>query len=100
MKTPPIIAIAIYGAARLAFAQDAQEAREAGGHEVAVFTGVPTVNRSAQWPTPPRRGYGQLGVRADHGGIEGFTLGRQYNLEYLSAADVGDPFHTGTAGGA
>jgi predicted porin len=119
MKTPPIIAIVFCGAARLAFAQDAgagappaaspaspadtassAEAGDAGGHDVAVFTGVPTRTAGRDWATPPRRGYGQLGVRPDHGGVEGFTLGRQYNLEYLTAADVGDPFHTGTAGRA
>ncbi|CAH0305258.1 hypothetical protein SRABI118_04555 [Massilia sp. Bi118] len=114
MKTPSIIAIVFCGAARLAFAQDAAAAGDppassaqpaetaltpAGGHDVAVFTGVPTSTRGADWATPPRRVYGQLG-RSPLGGIEGFTLGRQYNLEYLSLADVGDPFHTGTAGRA
>jgi predicted porin len=123
MKTPPIIAIVFCGAARLAFAQDAGAgagapqaasasasasasavaevaSEEPGGHDIAVFTGIPTRTPGRDWATPPRRGYGQLDVRADHGGIEGFTLGRQYNLEYLTAADVGDPFHTGTAGRA
>ncbi len=117
MKTPTIIAIVIFGAARFAFAQDAQGAQPgtsaapqaapadpasgaADSHDVAVFTGVPIPTAGRDWKTPPRRGYGQLGVRPDHGGIEGFTLGHQYNLEYLSAADVGDPFHTGTAGRA
>jgi predicted porin len=120
MNTPPIIAIVFCGAARIAFAQDAAAAGDppartaasaataasadtaagaAGGHEVAVFTGVPARTRGADWATPPRRVYGQLD-RAPLGGIEGFTLGRQYNLEYLSLADVGDPFHTGTAGRA
>jgi predicted porin len=116
MKTPPIIAIVFCGAARLAFAQDAgaagadaaattpaaTAAGEAGegGHDVAVFTGVPTRNHSADWTRTPRRSYGQLDVRSPLGGIEGFTLGRQYNLEYLSLADVGDPIHTGSAGRA
>jgi predicted porin len=110
MKTPPIIAIVFCGAARLAFAQDAgtgtapaapaSTARGAtGAHDIAVFTGVPIRTRSGDWATPPRRGYGQFG-RSAFGDIEGFTLGRQYNLEYLSLADVGDPFHTGTAGRA
>jgi len=110
MKTPPIIAIVFCGATRLAFAQDtgagtppatpADTAQGAtGAHDVAVFTGVPTHTRSGDWATPPRRGYGQIG-RSAFGGVEGFTLGRQYNLEYLSLADVGDPFHTGTAGRA
>jgi predicted porin len=118
MKTPPIIAIVFFGAARLAFAQDAgavagagaaaatpagaTSAGEAGegGHDVAVYTGVPTRNRGGDWTRTPRRTYGQLDVRSPLGGIEGFTLGRQYNLEYLSVADVGDPFHAGTAGRA
>jgi predicted porin len=120
MKTPPIIAIVLCGAARLAFAQDAAAALPAsgtppdctacdvqangdaaGGHEVAVFTGVPSRSvRSIDWSTPPRRVYGQLDGRSHFGDIEGFTLGRQYNLEYLSLADVGNPFHAGTAGRA
>jgi predicted porin len=116
MKTQPIIAIVLCGAARFAFAQDAAAAAPAapgtqaagtasavaGGHDIAVFTGVPSRSRSRTvWTTPaPRRGYGQLAGKSPHGGIEGFTLGRQYNLEYLALADVGDPFHTGTAGRA
>lgn len=114
MKTPPIIAIVFCGAARLAFAQDAGAGASsaapaapaanapgaAGAHDIAVFTGVPSRSRSGDWATTPRRGYGQLESRSAFGGIEGFTLGRQYNLEYLSLADVGDPFHTGTAGRA
>jgi predicted porin len=71
-----------------------------GGHDIAVFTGVPSRSRSADWATPPRRVYGELVGRSVLGGVEGFTLGRQYNLEYLSLADVGDPFHAGTAGRA
>jgi len=121
MKTPPIIAIVLCGAAGLACGQDAgatlpasaatpdctacdvQASGDAGAgaHEVAVFTGVPSRGvRSTDWWTPPRRVYGQLDARSPFGDIEGFTLGRQYNLEYLSLADVGNPFHTGTAGRA
>ena len=111
MKTPPIIAIVFCGAARLAFAQDAAAgappaapadatAKAAAAHDIAVFTGVPTRNPGADWASPPRRRYGQPDFRSPHGDIEGFTLGRQYNLEYLSLADVGDPFHSGTAGRA
>jgi predicted porin len=121
MKTTPIIAIVFCGAARLAFAQDAgadagtaattpaatpsatpaaTAADEAGGHDVAVFTGVPNRNRGGDWTRQVRRSYGELDFRSVNGGIEGFTLGRQYNLEYLSLADVGDPFHAGTAGRA
>jgi predicted porin len=121
MKTPPIIAIVFCGAARLAFAQDASAVADAGaadatpaatpaaatagevgegGHDVAVFTGVPTRNIGGDLARTPRRSYGQLDVRAPLGGVEGFTLGRQYNLEYLSLADVGDPLHAGTAGRA
>jgi predicted porin len=96
MKTPPIIAIVFCGAARFAFAQDAA----GGGHDIAVFTGVPSRNHSADWATPPRHAYGRLDLQSPFGDVEGFTLGRQYNLEYLSLADVGDPFHTGAAGKA
>jgi predicted porin len=116
MKTPPIIAIVFCGAARFAFAQDAAAGAPtapdapapaaeavsdaAGGHDVAVFTGVPSMGSTGSWSTAPRRSHDQLAGRAPVGGIEGFTLGRQHNLEYLSLADVGDPFHTGTAGQA
>ena len=92
MKTPPIIAIVFCGAARFAFAQDAA----VGGHDIAVFTGVPSRDYNADWATPPRRADGQLDQRTPFGDIEGFTLGRQYGLEYLSMADGGDAFHTGT----
>jgi predicted porin len=94
MKTPSIIAIVFSGAARLAFAQDA------GAHDIAVFTGLPSLGRGADWPAPSRGGYGRLDVRSALGGVDGLTLGRQYNLEYLLLADVGDPFHTGSAGRA
>lgn len=114
MKTPPIIAIVLCGAARLAFAQDAgavagtaaatptasTSAAGEGGHDIAVFTGVPTRTRGSDWTRTPRRTYGELTMRSPLGGIEGFTLGRQYNLEYLALADVGDPFHAGNAGRA
>jgi len=113
MKTPTIIAIVFCGATRIAFAQDAAvspatgeqaappaASADSGPHDIAVFTGIPTRIRSGEWPGPRRRVAGELEARSLLGGIEGFTLGRQYNLEYLSLADVGDPFHTGTAGRA
>jgi predicted porin len=118
MKTPPIIAIVLCGAARFAFAQDAAAAAPAttgagstpdcadcavqaedaaGGHDIAVFTGLPSRNvRSADWTRPPRRVHEQLGARSPFGDAEGFTLGRQHNLEYLSLAYVNDPFRAGT----
>jgi predicted porin len=126
MKTPPIIAIVLCGAARFAFAQDAAAGLAttgapaaatrstpdcatcaapasgdavAGGHDVAVFTGVPSRGRTADWATPPRRVYGQLDGKSRFGDIEGFTLGRQYKHEYLSLADVGDLSHAGTLAG-
>lgn len=63
MKTPPIIAIVLCGAARLAFAQDAgavagtaaatptasTSAAGEGGHDIAVFTGVPTRSHGGEW---------------------------------------------------
>jgi predicted porin len=98
MKTPLTIAIVFCGAARIAFAQDA--APSSGAHDIAVFTGVPTHTRGTDWPTPRRRMPGELEARSILGGIDGFTLGRQYNLEYLSLADVGDPLHSGNAGRA
>lgn len=70
-----------------------------GGHDVGVFTNVPSVG-SADWGTAPRRVYGRLGGFGPGDGIGRFTLGRQYNLEYLTQGDVGDLFHTGTSGKA
>jgi predicted porin len=101
MKTPPIIAILLCGAARFAFAQDAAVAdadttaaaeapaatTSGGGHNVAVFTTVPS--HSVDWSAPARRAYGRLDARPPFGNIEGITL---------SLADVGDPFRMGAAG--
>ncbi len=75
-----------------------------GGHDIAVFTGVaaPQAGRQGDWTatTAPRRTYGRLGGFGPGDGPGRFTLGRQYNLEYLTQADVGDLLHTGTAGQA
>jgi predicted porin len=70
-----------------------------GGHDVGVFTSVPTIS-SSDWSTGPRRVYGRLGGFGPGDGIGSFTLGRQYNLEYLAQGDVGDLLHTGTFGKA
>ena len=74
-----------------------------GGHDIAVFAGVPEARsgrgHGADWPSAPRRVYGRLEQFGPGSGAGRFTLGRQYNLEYLTQADVGDPFHNGTAGG-
>jgi predicted porin len=73
-----------------------------GGHDIAVFTGTPATATHADWPGQqvPRRVYGRLGGFGPGDGPGKFTLGRQYNLEYLTQADVGDLFHTGTGGQA
>jgi predicted porin len=73
-----------------------------GGHDIAVFTGTPATTAHGEWPAQqaPRRGYGRMGGFGPGDGPGKFTLGRQYNLEYLTQADVGDLFHTGTGGQA
>jgi predicted porin len=71
-----------------------------GGHDIAIFTGQPTRSNGAAWTSPPRRTYGRLDDIGTHPGTGGFTLGHQYNFEYLAHPDVGDPFHAGTAGKA
>ncbi|MFC0252672.1 porin [Massilia consociata] len=38
--------------------------------------------------------------RAAEAQAQGLTVGRQYSLEFLALADVGDPFHGGLAGSA
>jgi predicted porin len=74
---------------------------EPGGHDIAVFTGYPTIDRGNEWTSAgPRRVYARLGHFGPGDGIGSFTLGRQYNLEYLTQADVGDLFHTGMGGTA
>jgi predicted porin len=62
-----------------------------------VFTGRPVRGkRITVAPTAPRRTYGRLDDIGDRNGTGGFTLGHQYNLEFLALPDVGDPFHAGT----
>jgi predicted porin len=108
-----IACIVLGGSTTCAYAQDTtQDAaasdgsvshESAGGHNIAVFSGVPErarqANTGTDWTTPVRRSYGRGSQPAAAMG-EGMVLGRQYNLEYLTRADVGDPFHTGTAGKA
>jgi hypothetical protein len=71
-----------------------------GGHDIAVFTGQPSRSSSGAWHAQPRRTYGRLDDIGVRPGTGGFTLGHQYNFEYLARPDVGDPFHAGTAGKA
>jgi predicted porin len=72
-----------------------------GGHDIAVFTGQPSRAKGATIrTTPPRRTYRRLDEIGELDGTGGFTLGHQYNLEFLAYPDVGDPFHAGTAGQA
>jgi predicted porin len=108
-----VACVLLGGCASLACAQDSGSAAPAakrsgldyagetpGGHDIAVFTGQPSRSNGAVWHPAPRHTYGRLddiGVRPGSGG---FTLGHQYNFEYLAHADVGDPFHAGTAGKA
>jgi predicted porin len=72
----------------------------AGGHDIAVFTGLPNLRAGAEWPAARRRVYGRIDEIGPGPGASGFTLGRQVNFEYLTRADVGDPLHAGTAGRA
>lgn len=72
-----------------------------GGHDIAVFTGQPHKSvGGAPWPSLPRRSYRRIDNVGAHPGAGGFTLGHQYNFEYLAHPDVADPFHAGTAGKA
>jgi len=72
-----------------------------GGHDIAVFTGQPSRSAgSARWQSLPRRSYGRIDNIGTRPGEGSFTLGHQYNFEYLAHPDVGDPFHAGTAGKA
>jgi len=72
----------------------------AGSHDIAVFTGHPVFGADFDARRSPRRTYGRMDPIGPGPGSDGFTLGRQMNFEYLARADVGDPFHTGTAGRA
>jgi predicted porin len=72
----------------------------AGSHDIAVFTGHPVFGAEFDARQTPRRTYGRMDPIGPGPGSDGFTLGRQVNFEYLTRADVGDPFHSGTAGRA
>jgi predicted porin len=109
-----VACVLLGGCASLACAQDSGSAAATGkrsgldyvgetpgGHDIAVFTGQPSRSNGAAWhTTQPRRTYGRLDDIGVRPGTGGFTLGHQYNFEYLAHADVGDPFHAGTAGKA
>jgi predicted porin len=108
-----VACVLLGGCASLACAQDsgsaANTARRSGldyvgeapgGHDIAVFTGQPSRSNGAVWNSRPRRTYGRLDDIGVLPGTGGFTLGHQYNFEYLARPDVGDPFHAGTAGKA
>jgi predicted porin len=76
-----------------------------GGHDIAVFTGQPNQSaggapRPASAPSLPRRSYSRIDNIGMRPGVDSFTLGHQYNFEYLAQPDVADPFHAGTAGKA
>jgi predicted porin len=99
-----ILAFAVLGAsAALACAQapgatdrvrDAAVAKDNGCHPCSaqVDTGVGSGSRAG---IPGGEAY--IGLAGEFGAV---TLGRQYNLDYLALADVGDPFKGGTAGRA
>jgi len=107
-----VACIVLGGSTTVACAQDAGTTRHAlpgdapGGHGIAVFTGQPEARHPGpqpslrgDWSTSSRRAY-LGGLRGAGIGEGGMVLGRQYNMEYLTRADVGDPFHSGTAGRA
>lgn len=72
-----------------------------GGHHIGIYTNLPTRHdRPVTSTTAPRRTYGRLDEIGARTGSAGFTLGHQYNFEFLAHPDVGDPFHSGTAGRA
>jgi len=107
MNKSLIVCILLGGSATLACAQDTEDLdrpvknEAAGGHDIAVFTGVPARQQGADWVTQaPRHAYGRADGPGVHRGDDRIVLGRQYNLEYLTRADVGDRFHSGTAGKA
>jgi predicted porin len=108
-----VACVLLGGCASLACAQDSGSAAAAarrsgldyagetpGGHDIAVFTGQPSRTNGTAWKPAPRRTYGRLDDIGVRPGTGGFTLGHQYNFEYLARPDVGDPFHAGTAGKA
>lgn len=108
-----IACIMLAGSTSFASAQDTEVATHAaagdapGGHGVAVFTGQPEAKRMPATPehgagssAAQRNPFGRGGLPGSGVGEDSIVLGRQYNLEYLTRADVGDPFHKGTAGKA
>src|SRR5438067_5981234 len=108
MKKAFVACVVLGSCTTFASAQDtegtAARARVAGepmgGHDIAVFTAEPSLSRGTEWPGARRHVYGSIDDIGPGPGSGGFTLGRQYNFEYLTLADVGDPLHAGTAGRA
>jgi predicted porin len=74
-----------------------------GGHDIAVFTAQPAPASRADWHVAPqisRARIDEFGAGTGAGTrTGGFTLGRQYNLEYLTRPDVGDLRHAAVGAG-
>lgn len=96
-----IACVVLGGSTTCAYAQDTNSNVATGGHDIAVFSGEPErPHVGPDWSKAPRRSQGRGAVAGPRMGEGGIVLGRQYNLEYLTRADVGDPFHRGNAGKA
>jgi predicted porin len=69
-----------------------------GGHGIAVFTRQPDAASDGEWLASPQTSRARIDEFGPGTGVGGFTLGRQYNLEYLTRPDVGDPRHAAIGG--
>lgn len=78
-------------------------AAPAGSHDIAVFTGIPEQHDAGQYgavrqgpgsrQAPPHRTADHLGGQNAGSASAPFTLGSQYDFEYVARADVADPAH-------
>lgn len=71
-----------------------------GGGNAAIFTLESGINVDTGTLDQNGRLFGRQAYVGVQGPLGSITLGRQYNLQYLALADVGDPFKGGMAGSA
>jgi len=112
MNKSIVAGVVLGGCTTLGYAQDhVADISAAGGHDIAVFTGVPLYEHAGGAGNSGKAGklsggssriHGLPGAGAgtSAGAGAGFVLGHQYRFEHLMRADVGDPLHNTNVGKA